>query len=270
MYKIYTLTDPITLQIRYVGITKGLLSSRLAKHMNNAKYKTGNYRLHWLKQLKVLNLRPIIEVLDISDDFNESRSLEKYWISQIKAWGFNLTNSTNGGEGSNGYKHSKETLLKMKLISDYKKEIRLLNIVKKVILSKDEQYELLAKKLSIAIIQYNIDGMIIKEWESAQKAAKYYNIRPSAIGHALRDYTRCCINCFWRYKNDNTGTTINVKIKKGFRKKIIAEYLSGEIIQFKSHTEAKIKLKITQYTFNKYIDSDILINNLFKIKNNEN
>ena len=43
--------------------------------------------------------------------------MEEFWISLAKSWGFNLTNGTSGGEGSNGFKgkkHSEETKRKLR------------------------------------------------------------------------------------------------------------------------------------------------------------
>jgi len=39
--------------------------------------------------------------------------LERYWISQFKAWGFNLLNHTDGGEEQYHFKHSDETKKKI-------------------------------------------------------------------------------------------------------------------------------------------------------------
>lgn len=70
----------------------------------------------WLKNLKNNNLKPIIEVLDETDESDISR-LEKYWIEQFKAWGFKLKNETKGGDGFNwlGRKHRKDSIEKMKM-----------------------------------------------------------------------------------------------------------------------------------------------------------
>jgi hypothetical protein len=102
LIKIYTLTDPRTNQVRYVGKTKQLLKFRFNNHytLYNHKY----YKACWIKSLRSLNLKPIIEIIDEVEE-NNWKFWEQYWISQFKTWGFKLTNMTNGGDGMLGYKN---------------------------------------------------------------------------------------------------------------------------------------------------------------------
>lgn len=95
MTKIYTLTDPITNQIRYVGKTNRSLHARLCCHLIT---KERNHRANWIKGLIKKGKKPIIEIIEECDDATW-KIYEKYWISQFKTWGFNLVNATEGGEG---------------------------------------------------------------------------------------------------------------------------------------------------------------------------
>ena len=95
--KIYTLTDPITNQIRYVGITKNSLNKRLQGHIHDCKSKKPTHKINWIKSLLSKKLLPIIELLE-EVETSIIFEMEMYWIAQFKAWGFNLTNSTEGGE----------------------------------------------------------------------------------------------------------------------------------------------------------------------------
>jgi hypothetical protein len=93
--KIYTLSHPITKEIRYVGLTTTSLKTRLNSHMYNIRYREcTTHRAKWLKSLDSF---PIITLIDeiVSDQIEWW--LEEYYIDQFKAWGFNLVNSTNGG-----------------------------------------------------------------------------------------------------------------------------------------------------------------------------
>jgi hypothetical protein len=111
---IYSLTDPNTKQIRYIGKTVKLLNIRLTDHIYSIKRET-NYRTNWIKSLLNKNQKPIIEELD-SCKWNQSQQLEQYWISQFKTWGFDLVNFSDGGESFMlGKKHSKESRQKMSL-----------------------------------------------------------------------------------------------------------------------------------------------------------
>ena len=113
---IYTLSDPTSNEIRYIGKTKNM-KDRLQRHMSPCNLKdTWQPKTKWLKYLKNNNLKPIMEVLDIGHE-NNIDDLEVYWISQFKTWGYKLTNATKGGDGFNwiGRKHKKETIEKLKM-----------------------------------------------------------------------------------------------------------------------------------------------------------
>jgi len=94
---IYTLTDPVTNKIRYVGKADNP-EKRYRNHLNSRLNNT--YKEQWIFGLKKLNQKPILEILDIVDK-NEWVYWEQYWICQLKQWGFNLTNIGIGGEGGN-------------------------------------------------------------------------------------------------------------------------------------------------------------------------
>jgi len=94
--KIYTLSDPITNQIRYIGQTKNSLEDRLRGHL---KGKGKTYRVHWINSLKKKGLVPNIELIEEVDKSVGSQT-EIYWILMFRFWGFNLTNLTDGGETS--------------------------------------------------------------------------------------------------------------------------------------------------------------------------
>ena len=97
MKRIYTLADPRDNVIRYIGITKTSLNRRLAGHIHDCKSKKPTHKINWIKSLLLEDLKPIIQLIDEVDD-TFAYDEEIYWISQFKTWGFNLVNSTNGGE----------------------------------------------------------------------------------------------------------------------------------------------------------------------------
>lgn len=106
--RIYTLSDPLTGEIRYIGKTKHPLNIRCSQHTYD---KAVNHRTNWIKSLSRIGTSPKIELLDISSD-TEASEIERYWIAQFKAWGFDLVNQTSGGEGAPGRIVSEETKLK--------------------------------------------------------------------------------------------------------------------------------------------------------------
>ncbi len=108
---IYTLADPRTPEdIRYIGMTIRKLRYRLANHIFE---KDKNHRTDWIKSLIKQNLKPEIKPLITVLDSKDAPNLEIQTIAQFRKWGYNLVNSTDGGEG--GLNPSAETRLKMSL-----------------------------------------------------------------------------------------------------------------------------------------------------------
>lgn len=172
---IYTLADPVTKEVRYVGKTVKTLSQRLTGHIYSSK-KESNHRANWIKSLLRVGRKPLIEYLDICS-WDESQKLEIYWISQFISWGFNLINLTEGGEGNLGRNISVEN--KRKLIAANRKEI----------------------------YQYRRDGTYIRSFSSLTEAANITGINSnSKISMCATGKRRLCGNYRWSYlKVDNLG-----------------------------------------------------------------
>jgi hypothetical protein len=103
--KIYCLTDPRNGYIKYIGMTSKDLKQRIRKHLN---CKRNFKKIKWIKELKYLGLKPIIEQID-TVDFEDWQYWESWYIELFRYYGFELLNLTSGGEGTFGYKHTEET-----------------------------------------------------------------------------------------------------------------------------------------------------------------
>lgn len=199
---IYTLRDPITNEIRYIGKTSQSLDKRLCSHCTDFNLNRNvSYKNSWIKRLKTQNKRPIIELLDIVNE-EDWQFWEKYWISQFKTWGFNLTNMTlggdgcNGGSGCRGYKHTLEAKKKIGIANSRPKS-------KEWIKNAAEATRL---STSVQIIQYDLNNNFIKEWKSFCYAAKFVNKNNYVA--AIKNIHLCCNNkrktaygYIWKYKN---------------------------------------------------------------------
>lgn len=95
-YFIYTLSEPNTTTVRYVGLT-GDPTTRLAAHLSGHKVLKKSHRRHWLNKLKVNGLVPTMRVVGIARDAVEASALECYWIRFYKERGYSLVNYTKGG-----------------------------------------------------------------------------------------------------------------------------------------------------------------------------
>lgn len=96
MNYIYILSDPETLEPRYVGKTTNI-KIRFRRHIKDMN-KKNTYLYTWVRTLKD---NPIIEVIDEVE--NNWQFWKQFWISQLKTWGFKLTNLTIGGDGGKDF-----------------------------------------------------------------------------------------------------------------------------------------------------------------------
>jgi len=212
---IYTLSD--TTGVRYIGQSKRP-NKRYYRHIFDANQDGfKNKRCAWIKSLINRGEKPILEIID-EVPMSEWPFWEKYWISQFKTWGFKLTNDTDGGEGTYGRIVSDETKLKM---SNSKKG------------KIPKNLNLLKKSRIKTILQYNLDGTFIKEWESTNKAKKELKI--NNIDLVLKKKRNSAGNYIWRYKHDKlTKTDVNIikeKHEKQKRKIILQIDVNGNIIK---------------------------------------
>ena len=109
--RIYALLDENN-KIRYIGKTIKTLSFRLNRHIFEANHNYKNYRCNWIRSMLLKKLVPTIMLIG---NINDNENLTEIgWIAYGKEEGWKLTNSTSGGEGVVGLKHSVDSKLKMK------------------------------------------------------------------------------------------------------------------------------------------------------------
>jgi len=194
---IYTLSDPNTGEVRYVGKTQRPIKDRKSEHIYFAKKLNKTYSHRWINSLLKNNQRPVFKVLDTCES-KEWKLIEQYWISQFKDWGFDLTNHSVGGEGTFGRKWSKDERLnrpaplnKRKVyIADvdgnpikwFNSLTEGVNYTKAYNVSKEG--ELLVDGVKRPIMAIHKDGSG-KMFESITNTAKFYNLHISNIGKVL-------------------------------------------------------------------------------------
>lgn len=213
MTYIYSLEHPLTGEIRYIGKTRSLKQRYYSHTENYSNKRNKSHRTNWINGLKKDGLKPIIKIVDVVDD-NEWKFWEIYWISQFITWGFNLVNHTYGGEGSqfgnitsfkkgnipwnNGTakpKEIKETRGKSEnsIKTQFKKNHISWNKNKK-------GYKLTGNKKARPVLQYDIEGNFIKEYDSCLDAANEFgcileNIRKVCVGKG-----NTAKGFIWKYK----------------------------------------------------------------------
>lgn len=162
------------------GKTKQQIQKRLHSHISS-RNKTPKVS-RWILGLYNKGKRPIIELLDICDE-NNWEDIERYWISQCKAWGFNLMNTTLGGEsGCETYRHTEEAKRKISILNSRPKSQQWINNVTIAVM----------KSTAVPIVQLDKKNNFIKEWESFSFAAKKTN--PLNYKAAIKNIHACCNN----------------------------------------------------------------------------
>lgn len=158
-YIIYSISDPLTNEIRYIGSTINF-NRRINQHNND---KRNSKKCIWMRSLKDQGLNPVYTILEECTELNW-KERERYWISKFD----NLTNHKLGGDSGNPRIVSKETRNKLRDINKGK------------VLSSKHKVELMnsanSKKLSV-------DGII---YNSAGEASRKLNIHSGTIAGRCR------------------------------------------------------------------------------------
>jgi len=114
---IYSLSDPRSCEVRYIGKTIAPLSRRLKEHLRDGRLaeSKSRHKQHWLAGLMAEGILPVIAELERGEGDNTWQEAERRWITEYKAAGADLTNISEGGAGSHNRRTSEET---RKLISE--------------------------------------------------------------------------------------------------------------------------------------------------------
>lgn len=170
---------------------------RFKVHLRESKYKRTK-KEKWIFSLIKKNEYPIIEILDNVE--GDGNFFEIYWIEQFKVWGFSLLNGTIGGDGSNGFKnkkHSKETLNKLKDISnEYFSKIENRQHISSLIRLKYKENPLFNSK---KVIQYDLEGNMLKK-TTINEAHKELNIPKSNITECCKGRRKTAGKFIWKYE----------------------------------------------------------------------
>jgi len=105
---IYTLSDPISGEIRYVGKSINA-EARLGRHLRD---KSETHKARWIRRLKANGVSPVMDIVEIVED-KDWQEAERFWIESFRVMGFKLTNLDSGGIG--GKRASLETRKKLSI-----------------------------------------------------------------------------------------------------------------------------------------------------------
>lgn len=267
-YTIYKLIDPISDEIRYVGLTFNDLKQRLKSHCSE---KSSSHKSNWIKKLKSFGLKPIIETIEENiSSYDEVCNREIYWIDKLKNDGHPLTNMASGGNKNK--KMSDETRMLMsesaknrriktylsestkKILSEKSKKrfedenerdkLRISN--KRYEDSKTEEQKLkdILMQDCKSVYQYDIDMNLIRIYPSINNASKINNLSHGNISKCCKYKVKMVGGYIWRFEGDLTPTIFEKGVDKF---EPIYQYdLEGNFIkEYRNIKEASIDLSIS-------------------------
>lgn len=104
-WEIYTLSDPRSMEVRYVGVTFRH-KQRYNEHISRAIAGGKTHRDCWIRSLISAGIRPLYQVTQ-SGTGEGWQEAERHWIAFYRTQ-FDLTNLTDGGDGTPGIVPSPE------------------------------------------------------------------------------------------------------------------------------------------------------------------
>jgi group I intron endonuclease len=140
MVYIYTLSHPLTNEIRYVGKTINI-KRRYKQHLYD-KRKT--HKANWVRSLRNDGLKPVLTVIEGCE--NNWQDRERFWISQFN----NLTNFSLGG----GVDYIRVTT------EETREKIRRANIGKKLTNEHKEKLRSKSNKRKISVLGIVYESII--------------------------------------------------------------------------------------------------------------
>lgn len=205
-FKIYVLIDPRTNEIRYVGRTLQKLNNRLKQHL---RAKDKSHRVNWIKSLTLLEICPEIKLIDVACTWNDCLLLEQYYINKYKL-SCNLTNMTDGGDGSMGFTHSDETKHKMSKFAKVRftdaqerEKLKISNTKAWNKLSENDKDDIKYKKQPNmrTIAQYDMDNNLITIFRSLREIERKLGYFRANITPCLRGIAKQGYGYIWKYHN---------------------------------------------------------------------
>ena len=197
---IYTLTDPISNIVRYVGKSNNP-KDRLRRHLSESNLvESWTNKNKWLLHLKNNNQLPILNIIDEGNDDNID-NLEIKWISYYRSLDIDLSNMTDGGDGYDwtGKKHSEETKQRLKLSHPFRREV----------------------------VQFDLDNKIINFFDSLHECEKNTGLSRSHITKCCKNGRNKTVSGYYFRFIDNYFPCIKSKIEPDLN------YIINEIEEFK-------------------------------------
>lgn len=211
------------------------------------------------------------ETFDTLEEANKILDLlETYYIGYYDSY-VNGYNDTLGGLGCNGRTITKETRDKIrkahlnKILSEETKQ-RIAYKVKGRKVSKETKEKLskIRRAKSKKVLQYDLEGNFIKEWNSAIEASNVLKIRVVAIRACCSGKSHCLTanNYIWKWYSDNYPLKIDQRTINYRSKIVLQKDLDNNIINtYLSIREAAKYNNVCANTIDRACKKGTLVNN---------
>lgn len=288
---IYTLSDPKSLEIRYVGKSNNP-KKRLYDHLSLCR-TSHTHKNNWIKSLLKINMKPILDIVDevYMDDW---QFWEIYWISKLKSEGNRLTNHSRGGNGTTRQSigcieklkikhkefpnynkcHDKIHILdrdllyqkyiienlSMPILSKFFKvsEKTIFNNLKEFEINKDKSIWKLqcASSPKKVVLQYDLDGNLVKEWSDGIDDIKRSGLSGDNIAGCCRGLYRFSEGYIWRYKDE--FIPIKPLRRKSYNNEVIQYDLNmNEVRRYESVNYASKNIGLSRNKINRMLENKL-------------
>lgn len=185
---IYCLVDPNPARrdVFYIGKARqNTLTEVRWRHSNN---RNNPRKYHSIQRL--LRENKEYEIVVLKENLSEERAfeLEKFLIKVLTNLGFDLVNLTGGGEGTSGYRHSKEVCKMRSKRMKKKNPMKNNKVTKKASTTKRK-----------AVSQYSLDGKLLKTFDSAITIEEKFGFFRQNISSCCRGEYNTMYGYVWRY-----------------------------------------------------------------------
>lgn len=218
---IYILIDPTTRKIRYVGQSI-YIWTRLSQHISEAKHKNlQDHKNRWIRKLLKENSRPVIKIIDICEDGEESDHLESLYIKFYRiSKRCDLTNSQYGG------KHGSRVISE-----ETRKRQKTANMINAIKSKKTTQK---------TVLQYDLDGNFIRKFTSITEASEFCELQLSLIAKVCNKERKSTGGYQWKFKSGSIKKKIKPLTKQSYNERPVIQLSPNgkPIKEFTSEAEA--------------------------------
>ena len=189
---------------------------------------------------------------------NEISEKEKYYIEYYKSntqygQGYNVAEGGSGGNTQLGWSDKRKEEFKHRMSKvtkgnkngnygktfseEYRRKLSEAHLGQKVGSSHP---------LARAVLQYDLQGNLVKEWVCIKEASDFYGIDHSAIVNNCNGRSKTCVNSIWKYKDGETQMKIEVSINHASCKAVGQYTKDGVLVAiYESIKEAELKTGAT-------------------------